>query len=75
MPDLEWQLSAACAQVDPELFFPTSQGNTYTRDAKRVCGRCDVQTECGLYAMEHDEGFGVWGGLSERDRRRLRRAS
>lgn len=75
MEPLDWQLSAACAQVDPELFFPKSQGNAVTRDAKKVCAGCFVQAECRTYALEHDEGFGVWGGLSERDRRRLRRAS
>ena len=69
-PD-EWQDRALCAQTDPESFFPEKGGST--REAKRVCGGCEVRAECLGYALEHDERFGIWGGLSERERRRLKR--
>ena len=68
---LPWQVEALCAQTDPEAFFPEKGGST--REAKRVCGRCDVRGECLSYALAHDERFGIWGGLSERERRRLKR--
>lgn len=70
--ELTWQTDALCAQTDPEAFFPEKGGST--RDAKRVCSACPVRDECLDYAMAHDEKFGIWGGLSERERRRLRRA-
>jgi len=70
--ELAWQTDALCAQTDPEAFFPEKGGST--RDAKRVCSACPVRDECLDYAMAHDEKFGIWGGLSERERRRLRRA-
>ena len=66
-----WQERALCAQTDPEAFFPEKGGST--RDAKRVCEACPVQSACLDYAMSKDEKFGIWGGLSERERRRLRR--
>ena len=70
--ELAWQADALCAQTDPEAFFPEKGGST--REAKRVCEACDVRQECLDYAMANDERFGIWGGLSERERRRLRRA-
>lgn len=66
-----WQDRALCAQTDPEAFFPEKGGST--REAKRVCHGCEVRAECLEYALEHDERFGIWGGLSERERRRLKR--
>ena len=66
-----WHEQALCAQTDPEAFFPEKGGST--REAKRVCAKCDVREECLDYALGHDERFGIWGGLSERDRRKLRR--
>jgi WhiB family redox-sensing transcriptional regulator len=66
-----WQERALCAQTDPEAFFPEKGGST--REAKRICTGCEVRTECLEYALEHDERFGIWGGLSERERRRLKR--
>jgi WhiB family transcriptional regulator, redox-sensing transcriptional regulator len=68
---LSWQERALCAQTDPEAFFPEKGGST--REAKRVCLSCDVRSECLEYALAHDERFGIWGGLSERERRRLKR--
>ncbi len=68
--DQDWQEQALCAQTDPEAFFPEKGGST--RDAKRICRACPVRDECLEFALEHDERFGIWGGLSERERRRLK---
>jgi WhiB family redox-sensing transcriptional regulator len=66
----EWQERALCAQTDPEAFFPEKGGST--REAKRICAGCEVRAECLEYALAFDERFGIWGGLSERERRRLK---
>ncbi len=66
-----WHERALCSQTDPEAFFPEKGGST--REAKKICVGCEVRGECLEYALEHDERFGIWGGLSERERRRLRR--
>ncbi|ODT29045.1 MAG: transcription factor WhiB [Microbacterium sp. SCN 70-27] len=68
---LAWQVDALCAQTDPEAFFPEKGGST--RDAKRICTTCDVRDQCLEYALQNDERFGIWGGLSERERRKLKR--
>ncbi|MFC7405069.1 WhiB family transcriptional regulator [Georgenia alba] len=68
---LAWQDRALCAQTDPEAFFPEKGGST--REAKRVCTSCEVRAECLEYALSNDERFGIWGGLSERERRKLKR--
>jgi WhiB family redox-sensing transcriptional regulator len=68
-----WQERALCSQTDPEAFFPEKGGST--REAKNICVGCEVRGECLEYALEHDERFGVWGGLSERERRRVKRRS
>ncbi|MDR2930362.1 MAG: WhiB family transcriptional regulator [Propionibacteriaceae bacterium] len=65
-----WQARALCAQTDPEAFFPEKGGST--REAKSVCRGCEVRQECLEYALAHDERYGIWGGLSERERRKLR---
>ena len=69
--ELSWQERALCAQTDPEVFFPEKGGST--REAKKVCVSCEVRAECLEYALENDERFGIWGGLSERERRKLKR--
>jgi WhiB family redox-sensing transcriptional regulator len=68
---MEWQERALCAQTDPEAFFPEKGGST--REAKRICSGCEVRAECLEYALENDERFGIWGGMSERERRKQRR--
>ena len=70
--DESWRLDALCAETDPEAFFPEKGGST--REAKRVCSGCTVRAECLGSALANDERFGIWGGLSERERRRLRLA-
>lgn len=64
----KWMRSALCAQVDPELWFP--EGGS-ARPAKAICGGCQVRAECLDYALASAEQFGIWGGLSARERRRL----
>jgi len=59
---------ALCAQTDPEMFFPEKRSST--REAKVVCSRCEVRQKCLTYALAAGERYGVWGGLSERERRR-----
>ena len=66
-----WQERANCLGVDPDLFFP--ERGASTREAKSVCRGCEVRAECLEYALAHGEKFGIWGGLSERERRRVRR--
>jgi WhiB family redox-sensing transcriptional regulator len=68
---LAWQTDSLCAQTDPEAFFPEKGGST--RDAKRICTACEVKAQCLEYALKNDERFGIWGGLSERERRKLRK--
>ena len=69
--DDQWQERALWALTDPEAFFPEKGGST--REAKRICMGCEVRDACLEYALAHDERFGIWGGLSERERRRLKR--
>jgi WhiB family redox-sensing transcriptional regulator len=69
--DLTWQEYANCLGVDPDLFFP--ERGASTREAKEVCRGCVVQDECLEYAPTNGEKFGIWGGMRERERRRIRR--
>lgn len=75
LPDRElpgaWVLDGLCAQVDPEAFYPDKGESTAA--AKSVCQGCPVRAECLSFALENRERYGVWGGLSERDRRKLLR--
>ena len=65
-----WELSN-CLGVDPDLFFP--ERGASTREAKEVCRGCVVREDCLEYALVNGEKFGIWGGMSERERRRIRR--
>ena len=67
-----WQIQANCMGVDPDLFFP--ERGASTREAKEVCRGCVVREDCLEYALANGEKFGIWGGMSERERRRVRRA-
>lgn len=73
---MDWRHEAACRDEDPELFFPI--GNTgpalvQIEEAKAVCRRCSVVDECLRWALETGQDAGVWGGLSEDERRALKR--
>ncbi|MGW1547183.1 WhiB family transcriptional regulator [Streptomyces sp. NPDC002346] len=70
-PALAWQETALCAQAGPEFFFPAP--GISTREAKQLCNACEGRVACLEYALDNDERFGVWGGLSEKERERLRR--
>lgn len=73
---MDWRHDAACLTEDPELFFPI--GNTgpalvQIEEAKAVCRRCPVVDTCLKWAIETGQDAGVWGGLSEDERRALKR--
>ncbi|MFD0416405.1 WhiB family transcriptional regulator [Streptomyces sp. NPDC127108] len=70
-PELAWQEQALCAQTGPDFFFP--EPGSSVREAKRICLLCDMRETCLTYALDNDERFGVWGGLSEKERQSLRR--
>jgi len=73
---MTWRLCGACVDEDPELFFPVGSTGPALRqveDAKQVCRRCDVVDMCLRWALETGQDAGVWGGLSEDERRALKR--
>lgn len=67
----DWRERALCAQVDPELHFPEKGGSS--KAAKAICQQCPVQVECLEHALANNETFGVWGGLTARERHKLGR--
>lgn len=69
LAEADWIDSALCAQSDPEAFYPEMGGST--RQAKNVCVSCPVRAECLDYALDNNEHFGIWGGLSNLERRTL----
>lgn len=71
--DTSWRQHAASRGIDPELFFPAA-GAGEGAEAKAVCARCPVAEQCLDFALMGNERYGIWGGTSERDRRRLRAA-
>ena len=73
---MNWRNRAACLGSDPELFFPvgeTGPASVQIAEAKAVCDRCEVVETCLKWAMESGQESGVWGGLSEGERRVLQR--
>lgn len=70
--ETEWQDHAECRGVDPALFFPESQSAEAVDPPKAVCARCPVRRECLDFAMATGQHDGVWGGLDEKERRKLR---
>lgn len=74
---MDWRQRAACIDEDPELFFPigsTGPALEQLERAKAVCGRCQVLDRCLEWALETNQDAGVWGGMSEDERRVLRRS-
>jgi len=67
----EWMADARCRELSPELFFPTN--STGVAAARRVCAACDVATACLEFALAEHLEHGIWGGTSERERRRILR--
>lgn len=75
----DWMADASCATVDPDLFFPEGAGKGTLRlleaEAKAICGSCPVREKCLTWALDTDERYGVWGGMTEDERAELRKAS
>lgn len=67
---LDWMKDALCTQVDPDLFFPEVGGNV--KSVLKICEDCPVRSQCLQVALDNDERFGIWGGLSPRQRRKLK---
>ena len=73
---MDWRHKAICRDEDPELFFPVGTSGpaiAQIADAKLVCARCPVTAECLSWALESGQDAGVWGGMSEDERRALKR--
>ena len=68
-----WRQQALCRGVDPEIFYPVSEDEDASADAKAICAQCPVREPCLEYALTVREKHGVWGGLTERERRRVLR--
>lgn len=67
--NLTWRKRAACQGVDPEVFYPVSEDDA--ENAKVICNQCAVREACLEYAIAYRERDGVWGGATERERRRI----
>jgi WhiB family redox-sensing transcriptional regulator len=73
---MNWRDRAACVGVDPELFFPTGDSGpafVQLEEAKSYCRRCEVAEPCLRWAIDSGQDSGVWGGMSEEERRTFRR--
>jgi WhiB family redox-sensing transcriptional regulator len=73
---MDWYDRASCRDEDPELFFPIGTAGsalTQIESAKDICRRCPVMTECLAWALSSGQDAGIWGGLTEDERRLLRR--
>lgn len=68
----DWHTEAACRGLNPDLFY--GETSDHATDAKAVCATCPVRQECLDYALSNGEYYGIWGGMSERERRSMRRA-
>jgi WhiB family redox-sensing transcriptional regulator len=76
-PRFNWRLSAACRDLDPDLFFPIGAAGpavTQVAEAKQICVTCPVRTPCLDWALRHYQDFGIWGGATESERQALRAA-
>lgn len=71
--DREWQRQGRCRGSDPDPWFPQRGDNKqHVEIAKAICNTCPVQQRCGEYGIANNEEFGVWGGLTGRERRKIR---
>ena len=73
---MDWRHRAACLNEDPELFFPIGSSGpamAQVERAKAVCASCEVQEICRTWALDNNQDAGVWGGMSEDERRKLKR--
>jgi WhiB family redox-sensing transcriptional regulator len=72
---MSWRTEALCAQVDPELWFPDKGDAVSAQLARAICQQCPVRAECLAEALENNFGYGIWGGLSIKERQRHRKNS
>ncbi|GAA3823161.1 WhiB family transcriptional regulator [Amycolatopsis tucumanensis] len=76
LTEMDWRHDAACRDEDPELFFPVGNSGPallQIAEAKAVCHRCPAASECLAWALASGQDSGVWGGMSEDERRALKR--
>lgn len=69
--EMAWADRALCAEVGGDIFYPEQGGDW--RSPRRICMACEVRAPCLAYALDHDEEFGIWGGMSAQQRARIRR--
>lgn len=70
---LSWRAKGSCRGSDPSVFYPSPDDETLAHQAKMICGVCPVRRPCLEYALVSREKHGVWGGMTERERRRILR--
>lgn len=73
--DVDWD-STACLRADPEIFYPDgrdSSAKPIIEQARGYCGSCEIKDDCLRDALARDEEWGIWGGMTERERKALRR--
>lgn len=68
-----WMVQAACKDKDPDLFFPGEHEQRLTKAAREVCELCPVSVDCLEYAVKNNIKYGMWGGATEKQRRKVRR--
>jgi WhiB family redox-sensing transcriptional regulator len=66
-----WRSHGACGGLDPAIFFPDEEDENQVQEAKAICAECSVRLTCLEYALAAREKMGVWGGATERERRRI----
>jgi WhiB family redox-sensing transcriptional regulator len=71
LPNVDWQQKAACVDVDPQVFFPAREDDSFA--ARKICCDCPVRMDCLVYAIENRIEFGIWGGWGVRARRRIKK--
>jgi len=72
VPNSAWKLSGSCSRTaHPDLWYSSSRQEQ--KAAQRICYRCPVLSKCLIYAFEHDEVFGIWGGMTEAERRNVKK--
>ncbi|WLD46779.1 WhiB family transcriptional regulator [Candidatus Nanosynbacter lyticus] len=70
-----WRNKANCRDSDPDMFFPESKDRRYAEEALKVCRGCKVKEDCLDHAIENDEKYGIWGGMTPEARKKLSRRS
>lgn len=72
---MSWQESALCAETDINAFYPETGDTAAVRRAKKICGMCSVKTPCLRYALTNEIEYGIWGGLTPKQRAALKRGA